>query len=843
MENNNQDTRFWNLSLDELYKELASSKNGLSSIEADSRLKKFGYNEITKEKRESAISIFIRQFKNPLLWILIFCTILSYFTGDHLEAILILSMIVLYSLLGFFQEYKTAKTFELLKQYTKSKNKVIRDNKTIEIDSEQIIPGDIVYLTLGDMVPADIRIIQLKDLTVDESSLTGESMPVEKKIILENNNISEPNEASHMLLMGTSILSGECYGVVTITGDQTYFGKIAQILQKKETITDFEKNVTKFSKLMIKIILIMTFFVFLVNTIQHKNFLESVLFALALAVGITPELLPIILTITLARGARKMAAKKVIVKQLSSIENLGNMDTLCSDKTGTLTEGVFSLDKFIDINDNENTDLLVQSLLCSQSIFKTEKTFFNNPMDKCLWEKAKEKNLITELDKYQVIDLSEFNFKKRRINCIIEKNSEKTFLTKGSPDNILPLCKLTQEETTKVKEQIDNYEKDGYRVIVLAGKKTDATTITDDLERDLNFLGYLIFIDPPKEGVKESLEKLNKLKVNIKIITGDSPLITKKVCTDLNIKIIEDRIITGNEVDEISDEKAFEIFSKYNVFARINPEQKYRIVKVLNSNEHIVGYLGDGVNDTPALKISDVGISVSSAVEIAKDAAQVVLLEKSLNVLTDGIIEGRKAFGNCTKYILNSISSNLGNMITIEIFSFFLPFIPQLPSQILLANLISDVALTGMATDNVDKELLVKPRKWDFKLIIRFMIIFGAISSIFDVILLLLLMNVYHVDVINFRSILFMFSLIAELLITFIIRTTHPFYKSKPGKSLIITSMIMLAFTIILPYITVVSKLFQLTPIPFNIILPMLVLLGFYCMTVEFSKKYFFKTF
>lgn len=851
MEYNNQKIRFWNISIDEIYKELNSSNKGLTKDEAENRIKKFGYNEITKEKTEKAINILLRQFKNPLLWILFFCTILSLFTGDKLEATLILSMILLYLLLGSFQEYKTAKTFELLKLYTVSKNKVIRDNKAIEIDSKQIVPGDIIYLTLGDKVPADIRLIQLKDLTVDESSLTGESMPVEKKVITQTNNISEPNEALQMLFMGTLILSGESYGIVTITGDQTYFGQIAQVLQKKETVTDFQKNIRKFGNLMIKIILIMTLSILVINTLQHKDFLESVLFALALAIGITPELLPVILTITLARGARKMAAKKVIVKQIASIENLGNMDILCSDKTGTLTEGIFSLDKFIDINENENNDLLIQSLLCSQSIFKTEKTFFNNPMDKCLYEKAEEKKLISELDKYEVLDISEFSFLKRRIDCIIKKDNEKIFLTKGSPDNILPLCKskyennqieqLSQEEINKIKQKIDDYENDGYRVIILAGKKTNVDEISNDLEKDLTFFGYLIFIDPPKKGVKESLDKLNKLRVNIKIITGDSPLITKKICNDLNINIIDNRIITGADIDAINDTEALEFFTKYNIFARVNPQQKYRIINTLNQNEHIVGYLGDGVNDTPALKIADVGISVDSAVEIAKDAANIVLLEKSLNVIADGVIEGRKSFGNCTKYILIIISGNFGNMITLEIFSFFLPFIPLLPSQILLTNLISDITLSGMATDNVDSDLLVKPKKWDFKLITYFMIIFGLISSIFDVILLFLLMNFYHTDVINFRSILFTFSLISELLITFIVRTKHPFYKSKPGKNLIILSAIMFVFTIILPYTPLGSKVFMLNPIPTNIILPMIILIILYCLTVEICKKYFFR--
>lgn len=851
MEQNNQEIKLWNISIDDLYKGLNSSKNGLSSTEVALRLKQFGYNQITREKREKTLSILIRQFNNPLLWILIFCTVISLFIGDRLEASLILIMILMYLLLGFFQEYKTAKTFELLKQYTISKNKVIRDNKTLEIDSKEIFPGDIVYLTSGDKVPADIRLIKLKDLTVDESSLTGESIPVEKKIITQENNISEPIDAEHMVFMGTSIISGEAYGIVIITGDQTYFGKLTQILQKKENITDFQKNIRKFGNLMIKVIIVMIFFIFLINTLQHKNFLESILFALAIAIGITPELLPIILTITLARGARKMAKKKVIVKQLASMENLGNMDTLCCDKTGTLTEGIFSLDKFIDIDGNENINLLIETLLCSQSIFKEEKTIFNNPMDSSIWEKVKEKNLIKELDKYQVLDISEFNFEKRRISCIIKKENENIFLSKGSPDNILPLCKfkyktnqikeLTDEEIYKIKEKIDEFEKDGYRVIIVAGKSTNINTISADLEKDLTFFGYLIFIDPPKKGVLESLEKLNSLRINIKILTGDSPLITKKICTDLNINIIEDKIITGKEIDEVPEDKAYDFFYKYNIFARVNPEQKYRIIKTLNQNDHIVGYLGDGINDTPALKIADVGISVSSAVEIAKDAANIVLLQKSLNVIADGVIEGRKAFGNCTKYILNIISSNFGNIITLEIFSFFLPFIPLLPSQILLTNLITDITLSGLANDNVDRELIIKPKKWDFKLITHFMIIFGIISTIFDVILLFLLIHVYHFDVRDFRSILFTFSLISELLITFMVRTMHPFYKSKPGKSLIVISIVMLFFTIILPYTKLGSKIFQLNPIPNNIILPMIILIILYCITVEISKKYFFK--
>lgn len=654
-----------------------------------------------------------------------------------------------------------------------------------------------------------------------------------------------------MVFMGTSILSGECYGIVIATGDKTYFGQIATILQKKENITDFQKNIVKFGNLIIKVIIIMTILVFIVNTIQHKNFWESILFALALAIGITPELLPVILTITLAKGARKMAKKKVIVKELASIENLGNMDILCCDKTGTLTEGIFSLDKFIDIDQNENSNLLIYALLCSQSIFKEQSRVFNNPMDKSIWKKIKENNLSKELNKYVVLDISEFNFSKRRIGCLIKIDNQNIFLTKGSPDNILPLCTykyvnnlildLSDNDIKKIQETINTYEGNGYRVIILAFQKVSVNKISDNLEKNLIFFGYLIFIDPLKFGIKESLLKLESLQINIKIITGDSPLITRKICADLNINIVENKIISGIEIDKILDDNALEFFTKYNIFARINPQQKYRMVKVLNENNHIVGYLGDGVNDTPAIKIADVGISVSSAVEIAKDAANIVLLEKSLNVLIDGVIEGRKAFGNCTKYILNTISANLGNMITIEIVSFLLPFIPLLPSQILLANLISDIALTGMATDNVDKELLVKPKKWDFKLITKFMIFFGVISSFYDLLMIYILKNIYLYDFKDFRSNLFIFSCLTEIFVTFMVRTIHPFYKSKPGNQLFIFSTLMILLTIILPFTHFGQKIFKLSKIPFNLVIPMVIVIILYCLTVEICKKYFFK--
>ncbi len=845
----------WQIPITEVYKTLDTDQKGLSSETAQKLLDKFGQNKIKKEKSSSAFEIFLNQFKSPLILLLIFATIIAYFIGDIIEASIILTILLLNACLSFFQEYKAEKAFQLLREYTITKSKVLRDNKLIDIDSKNIVVGDIVYLNPGDLVPADLRIINSKNLLVNEAALTGESNPAQKvNLDTEFKEEFNPTQAKHILFMGTSIFSGTASAIVISTGQETYFGQIAQYIQQSTPPTDFQKNMAKFSMLLMKVTILMTLLIFIVNTLQHKSLMESVLFALALAIGITPELLPVIITITLAKGALHMASKKVIVKKLSSVENLGNMDILCSDKTGTITEGIFNLQESKNFDDATDNKLIIYGLLCSQEDSHNNHNGIvqpSNPMDKAIWDQLKINKLESEITKYKILDTAEFDFNRRRASCLVQYNDQKIIILKGSPDKTIPVSTkilmngqtqdLTGDILNKINTKIENYEKDGVRIILIAAKRTDITKLTIKDETDLTILGYLTFIDPPKKTAKDSLQKIKNLGVQIKIITGDSPIITRKVCKDINLEIIEDKIITGDILEKLSPEESSQYFLKYNIFARITPEQKYNIVKSLNKSDHIVGFLGDGINDSPALKISDVGISVDSAAEIAKSSADIILLHKSLRVLIDGIIYGRKAFGNTTKYILNTISSNFGNMVTITLVSFFIPFLPMLPSQILLSNFITDLTLITISTDSVDPEFTVKPKKWNMSLISKFMIIFGVLSSFFDLFYIIPMLYIIKASPEQFRTGLFILSCLMEIFVTFIIRTVHPFYKSRPSNQLFMTALIMLIVTLVIPFTSLGHKLFEFTTIPAVIFILIAGIVFVSCISFEICKRYFFR--
>lgn len=841
----------WKLSLKGLFDSLNTSEKGLTSQEAEKRLLKYGYNEIKKEKQFKALSIFFRQFESPLVAILIFATIIAFFMGDRIEALIILIIILINSCLSFFQEYKAERTFQLLKKYIVLRTEVLRDGNKIEIDSKKIVPGDIIFLTIGDIVPADIRLIYSKNLTIDESTLTGESIPSHKKAISENiiTSQSNPVYATHITFTGTSVTSGTGYGIVIATSNQTYLGQIAQNLQKPETVTAFHKNINKFGILLIKITLSLAIIIFIINTIMGKDLLDSVLFALALAIGITPELLPIIITITSSQGAMHMARKKVIVKKLSSIENLGNMDILCCDKTGTLTEGIFSLENYINLDGINDEKIYLYGLLCSSIDLNINEKNISNPMDKAILDMANEK-ILSDYHKYQIIDKTEFDFTRRRMSCIAKNNEQKIFIVKGSPDSILTVCdsaiinnKLINISgvLNQINQKIENFENSGYRVISIAFKESNLDKIEIEDEKNLTLLGFLIFMDPPKTTAKESLEKIKSLNVKIKVITGDSPIITRKICNELGVLIEEDKIITGDMLEKLDEHSSYNYYLKYNIFARITPEQKANIVAMLNKNEHIIGFLGDGVNDALALKSADVGISVDSGSEITKDIADIILLKKSLRILSDGVILGRNTFANTIKYILNVISSNFGNIMTIALFSILLPFLPLLPAQILLSNLLIDLTLISISTDNVDEEFTIKPRTWNIPLIAKFMILFGLISTFYDLLFIIPLNYWIKVPKEQFRTALFTLSCLEEILVTFLIRTKKPFWKSRPSNLLIILSIITGIIVLILPYTSFGNKFFQFNSLNKETLLLISIIIILYCITIEIFKIYFFK--
>lgn len=843
----------WSLTEKELFEILKSSAKGLSSKEANERLKVHGFNNLSEKEKKTGIRIFLAQFANPLLLVLVFATVISYFLGEKINALVILIIVGLIAIFGFLQEYKAEKTIRELKKYLTIKCKVLRNSEVAEIKADDLVPGDIVYLNIGDIVPADIRLLKADDLSTDESALTGESVPVTKKVEVISPKLSSPQSLRNIAFMGTSVSSGYGDGVVITTGEKTFFGRTAAYLKLKLPEADFQKNIKKFSNFILKVIIAFTIFIFAANTLLGRGWLNSFLFALALAIGITPEVLPIIITITLSKGAMLMAKKKVITKKLASIEDLGNIDTLCCDKTGTLTEGKVTLKDYINLENKKDLNLALYGLLCNSSNLEKHRRSFGNPIDKALWESHEAAILKEQMKDYSIIDQNEFDFVRRRVSVVVKKGSKKLLIVKGAPDSVLNICKsaifngkknaFLKEAREKAEKLYLGYEKEGLRILAVAEKEEEKNETTKEDEKNLTLLGFLLFWDPPKKTVKAALKLFQKMGVNIKVISGDSILVTKKICEEVGLTIAKDRIISGDDLAKLNPQD-FEIYSQeYNVFARVTPEQKYKIVSYLNKEGHIVGFLGDGINDAPALRAADVGISVDSATGIAKEAADIILLQKSLHVLADGIIEGRKIFSNITKYILNTISANYGNMLTVALSSLFMRFIPLLPSQILLNNLLSDTPNITIATDNVDPELLKKPRHWNFKLISRFMVYFGLISSFFDLVLIFALLYILKTEVGLFRTSWFLESVLSEIIILFALRTKFSFYKSRPGWGLIITSIIAAAVSVVIIYINLGNRYFEFVPIAGKIIAVISLILIAYFMTAEIFKKYFFRKF
>ena len=843
----------WALPIPKVFDYLSSSEKGLTDLEARKRLEGYGLNEIVGKERRQGLQIFLSQFTNPLVLVLIVASIIAYFLHDVIDAIVILSIVSLNSLLGFFQEYKAERALRELKKYVTFRTKVLRDEEMMEVDAKQVVPGDVVHLAIGDIVPADIRLFKVEDMTTNESSLTGESLPVLKNIAPVSEQYSLPQYLTNMALMGTSVASGSGEGVVIATGKKTFFGETASYLKQAPHEGDFQKNIRKFSNFLLKVILAMTAFIIIANAILGKGFFSSFLFALALAVGITPEVLPIITTITLSKGALKMAKEKVITKRLVSVEDFGNIDTLCCDKTGTLTEGELSLYDYLNVDQQKEDKLILYGLLCSSVTGGKGNKLFGNPMDKATWENKKAKEIEPEVENYTIIDRNEFDFERRRMSVLVKGGKSNILIVKGAPESILGASdfamvsgnetKLSNDLVSTIKNKIAGYENDGYRVLALAERYTGQTETSKNDEKNLTLLGFFLFLDPPKGTVKESLNILRRLGVSIKVISGDSPIITRKVCNEVGLLLVENKVVTGDELEQLDDDE-FEMYSmEYNVFARVTPEQKYRIVSNLNREGHIVGFLGDGINDAPALRAADVGISVDTAAGIAKEAADIILLKKSLRVLAHGIIEGRKTFGNITKYILNTISANYGNMITVAISSLFLKFIPLLPSQILFNNFISDAPLLTISTDNVDKGFLKRPKRWNIRFISRFMVYFGLISTFFDLALILPLLFIIKASSELFRTAWFLESALSELVVTFAIRTRFSFFKSAPSKWLLITSVVSGIAAVTVTFTAFGNKFFEFVKMPAPVLALIAGILVAYFITAEIAKRFIYRGF
>lgn len=805
---------------------LITSENGLTLQGVEKGHKTYGLN-IIYSHHVSSLSILLRQIsQNPLNLILAAAAILAFFTGDKTTGIYVLSMIFVSALLGFWNEFSAEKTIATLLKQISLNAVVVRGGEKLEVPVEQLTIGDLVLLAPGSVIPADLRFIRTENLEINEAVLTGESKSVPKSTKTDNNTG----------FMGTVVESGWAQGEVIRIGKNTQFGKIAEKVSFTKPQTQFQKGLAGFGSLIVKTILILTLIIFSVNTFLGHNPLISLLFALAVAVGLTPELLPVIVTVGLSHGAGILAKRHVVTKQLIAIENLGNMDVLCTDKTGTLTEGTIKVTSFLDSNGKDNQDLIKLGLLCNSAVIHHKA--IGNTIDVALWNYARKEGFVLDPTSKKIYE-EPFDYEKRFMYCVITEGKENILIAKGAPEIIIKTLadKLQGEDLIK---QFTNLSQQGYRVIALATKKisshqdyhwSDASALT--------FAGFITFLDVPKSSARFALSDLQSLNVTVKVITGDDEIVTRKICKEVGMDIT--KLIAGDKLDNFSDGQLLKIVDETNVFVRVSPEQKLRIIKALQRNGHTVGFLGDGINDTPALHSADVGISVNSAIDVAKEAAQVVLLRSGLDIIADGIKEGRKTFINTIKYILMGTGSNFGEMVSIAGASFFLPFLPMTPVQILLENGLYDISQLPIAFDNVDTKLLIKPKHWDINMIYHFMIFFGLLSAAFTFATFFIILNIFHAGITLFQTAVFLESITTELIVVFVVRTTKiPFFKSLPGKWLILSCLIALILTLVLPF-SGLAKSLNLEPPTFSLLSVLAILLLAYAFTLEIIKKTFLK--
>ena len=785
-------------------RELESRLDGLTQAEANSRLKQYGLNEIAREKRQSAVMRLLSNVKNPLVLLLTALGVLSFLTGDLRATVVIFVMVVLGVVLRFVQEIRADNAAEKLKAMVSNTATLVRDGKEAEVPLKMLVPGDIIRLAAGDMVPADVRVLSAKDLFLNQSALTGESLPVERKADVASPDVQNPLELPNVCFLGSNVESGCATAVVIYTADKTYFGSLAASIVGQRQLTSFDKGINKFTWLMIGFIAVMVPAVFLINGLSKHDWLEAFLFAMAVAVGLTPEMLPMIVTVNLSNGALAMARKKVIVKRLNAIQNFGAMDVLCTDKTGTLTQGKIVLEKHLDAHGDPSEKVLQYGYLNSY-----HHTGLKNLLDEAILAHEELEERLKAKEQYRKIDEIPFDFVRRRMSVVVEDTTGlNTLICKGAVEEVLGLCtrvevkgeiiEVLSEHGAKRRQIADDLNGQGFRVVALAYKQmpgaTDEPTYAVKDESDLILLGFLAFLDPPKETAAEALKRLHHLNVDVKILTGDNEIITAYICKEVGMPV--EHLLLGTQIEAMNEAELAEAASVTSVFARLAPAHKERIIRALQSKGHVLGFMGDGINDAPALKAADVGISVDSAVDIAKESSDIILLENSLLILEQGVREGRRVFGNIVKYIKMAASSNFGNMFSVVGASAFLPFLPMLPIQVLTNNLLYDFSQTTIPTDEVDADWLTKPRKWEIGGILRFILFIGPISSIFDYLtffMMLYVFNCWHNPAL-FHTGWFVESLFTQTLIIHVIRTNKiPFLQSWASWPLILTSVIIVA--------------------------------------------------
>jgi P-type Mg2+ transporter len=794
--------KFWQIALADLEHQLEADANGLSSAEVAARRLRYGPNILEERRRLSLPLKFLTRFHNPLVIILLAAAAISGLTGDLTSFIIISTIVLMSAVLDTMQEFRAEEAAERLKVSVGLREQVLRDGQEVTVPGRDLVPGDVVLLAAGDLVPADGRLLEARDLVVNEALLTGESYPAEKHACDEGIDSPEITAASNAAFMGCSVMNGSARLLVSGTGLTTQLGQISSTLRRAPPPSALEQGTHRFGMLIVRLTEILVLFVLLINLLFHRPWLESFLFAVALAVGLTPELLPMIVSVTLARGAIRMARVQVIVKRLGAIHDLGSMDVLCTDKTGTLTEARIGLARQVALSGADSERVLELAWLNSHF-----QAGLRNPLDTAILETGPPRGA-----GWVKIDEVPFDFQRRRVSVLVEHESHRLLITKGAPEDVIKLASRYEEPgkpellpldaaaRTLAAKVFEGLSAGGFRAIGVAWRELEpdriAATVAD--ERDLVFAGFVVFFDPPKESAAAAIAALGAKGVRVKILSGDNERVTQHVCTELGIPITG--LLTGTEIEALSDEALAARLDEVNLFCRVTPVQKNRIILGLRHRGHVVGFLGDGINDAPSLHSADVGISVDSAVDVAKDAADIILLQRDLGVLERGVSEGRRAFANIMKYIMMAMSSNFGNMFSMAGATLILPFLPMLPVQVLLNNLLYDVSEMPIPLDEVDSEITEKPEHWDMRFIRNFMLVLGPVSSVFDFLTFALLLLVFHADQALFQTGWFIESLATQVLVIFVLRTRRNPLRSRPHPFLATTSAVMVGLAVVLPF-------------------------------------------
>jgi Mg2+-importing ATPase len=838
---------YWSRPAASLLEGLNASADGLPVEEADRRLETYGPNLLARREQVTPLGLFLNQFRSPIILILLFATGVSAVTREWVDAVIILLVLLGSAVLSFTQEYNANNAAAKLRAQVTIKTTVLRGGEKQDIPADQVVPGDVILLSAGSLVPADGVLLQAVDLFVNQAVLTGETFPVEKipGVVPAGAGLAE---RTNCVFMGTNIRSGSGQALIVETGKATAFGQIAGRLTLRPPETEFERGIRHFGTMLTQVMMVLVFIVFAVNVYFQKPVLDALLFSLALAVGLTPELLPAIISINLSKGSQTMAANGVIVRRLESIENLGSMDVLCTDKTGTLTEGVVRLDGALDADGNPSDQVLRMAYLNAQL-----QTGLANPLDEAVMAQAKDAEI--DISQWSKVDEVPYDFVRKRLSVAVQEGDSLLIITKGALDNVLDVCTEVQQGSNTVlldKARLAEihasqatWSEQGFRVLGLATKPvarrhdgSGPAPCTRADEREMVLAGFLLFFDPPKPGTQETIAALAERGVQLKIITGDNKLVALHTAAAVGMQVTA--VLTGAELDDLGDEALWQAADRANLFAEVDPNQKERVILALKKRGHVVGYMGDGINDAPALHAADVGISVDTAVDVAKEAADFVLLQQDLGVLRRGVELGRKTFANTLKYVFVTTSANFGNMFSMAGASLFLPFLPMLPLQILLTNFITDFPAMAIAGDTVDAEMVEKPRRWNTRFIRDFMITFGAVSSVFDYLTFGVLLWVIKATPVQFRTGWFLESVLTEILIMLVIRTRKPFYHSRPGCYLSIGTASVALVTLVLPF-SPLRGVLGFTPLPPLLLAVIVGITGLYIVATELAKRLFYR--